>query len=104
MEVEIGKVMYYYKQMDMAVLLLSDTLLMGDQIRVVGLLTDFTQPLAFMEIDHTNVLWAESGDNVAIKINQPVHKGDTVYRVVNENREAQAQIAWERERAYSWLA
>jgi hypothetical protein len=101
MEIQIVKVMHYYDHMNMAVLLLTDSLLAGDQIHVVGMITDFMQPLAFMEIDHTSVLWAEAGDNVTITVNQPVQKGDVVNRVIDEERDAQAQIAWERERAYS---
>ncbi len=91
MEVEVGKVMYYYEHMDMAVLLLKDTLIAGDHIHILGMTTDFAQPVAFMEIDHSRALRAEPGDNVAIKVAQPVHKEDVVYRIVNEAKVMETQ-------------
>jgi hypothetical protein len=99
MEVEIGRVMYYYEHMDMAVLLLKDTLMAGDHIRIQGMMTDFVQPVAFMEIDHSRVLRAQPGDNVAIKVSRPVQKEDVVYRVISEVKAIQAQEDFEREPA-----
>ncbi len=98
MEVEIGKVMYYYEHMDMAVLLLRDTLVTGDHIHIQGMTTDFAQPVAFMEVDHSSVLRAQPGDNVAIKVSRPVQKEDVVYRIVNDVKELHAQAVLERER------
>ncbi len=98
MEVEIGTVIYYYEHMDMAVLLLRDTLVAGDHIHIQGMATDFAQPVAFMEVDHSSVLRAQPGDNVAVKVSRPVQKGDVVYRVVSDVKEIQAQQVLERER------
>ena len=37
-----------------------------------------------MEIEHHSIVWVKPGDNVAIKVSQPVHVHDVVYRVVEE--------------------
>lgn len=40
-----------------------------------------------MEVEHHPVLWVKPGDNMAIKVLQPVHAYDVVYRVVEEEME-----------------
>jgi len=40
-----------------------------------------------MEVEHHTVLWVKPGDNMAIKVAQPVHVHDIVYRLVEEEME-----------------
>lgn len=84
MEVEIGRVTHYYSHLSVAVLTLSDSLKLGDRIHFYGHATDFTQRISSMEIEHHSIVWVKPGDNVAIKVSQPVHVHDVVYRVVEE--------------------
>ena len=84
MEVEIGRVTHYYSHLSVAVLTLSDSLKLGDRIHFYGHATDFTQRISSMEIEHHSIVWVKPGDNVAIKVSQPVHVHDAVYRVVEE--------------------
>ena len=84
MEVEIGRVTHYYSYLSVAVLTLSDSLKLGDRIHFYGHATDFTQRISSMEIEHHSIVWVMPGDNVAIKVSQPVHVHDVVYRVVEE--------------------
>ncbi len=84
MEVEIGRVTHYYSYLSVAVLTLSDSLKLGDRIHFYGHATDFTQRISSMEIEHHSIVWVKPGDNVAIKVSQPVHVHDVVYRVVEE--------------------
>ena len=84
MEVEIGRVTHYYSYLSVAVLTLSDSLKLGDRIHFYGHATDFTQRISSMEIEHHSIVWVKPGDNVAIKVSQPVHVHDAVYRVVEE--------------------
>jgi len=46
--------------------------------------TSFTQRVASMEVNHHTVVWVKPGDDVAIKVIEPVHEHDVVYRVVEE--------------------
>lgn len=87
MEVEIGKVQHYFSHLGVAVMSLVDDLKLGDRIHIYGHSTDFNQRVTSMEIEHHSVLWVKPGDNVAVRVIQPVHVHDTVYRVVEEELE-----------------
>lgn len=87
MEVEAGKVTHYYSHLGVAVLTLTDSLKLGDKIHIVGYSTDFTQRVTSMEVEHHSIVWVKPGDDVAVRVVQPVHVHDTVYRVVEESLE-----------------
>jgi putative protease len=87
MEVEIGKIQHYFSHLGVAVMSLVDDLKLGDRIHIYGYSTDFNQRVTSMEIEHHSVLWVKPGDNVAVKVIQPVHVHDTVYRIVEEELE-----------------
>lgn len=87
MEVEIGKVTHYYNHLGVAVLELVEGVKLGDRIHFIGHSTDFTQRVTSMEVEHHTVLWVKPGDNMAIKVTQPVHVHDIVYRIVEEEME-----------------
>ena len=82
MEVEIGKVTHYDGQVRVAVLMLKRMLKVGDRIRIYGQVVDFTQLVTFLEINQDSVLWAQPGDDVALKVREPVQVNDRVYRVI----------------------
>lgn len=88
MEMEIGRVTHFYTHLCVAVLSLSDDLKIGDTIHIIGHATDFKQKVSSMEIEHHSVVWVKPGDNVALRVVEPVHVNDVVYRVVEEAREA----------------
>lgn len=88
MEVEIGKVMHYYNRIHVAVLSLTDSLKIGDKIHIVGHATDFTERVSSMEVEHHSIVWVKPGDNVAVKVDQPVHEHDIVFRVTEEALES----------------
>lgn len=77
----IGKVTHYFSKIGVAVIELSDTLKVGDAIRIVGGQTDFTQTIESMEIEHEKVQEAKAGDSVGLKVNQKVREGYKVYKV-----------------------
>jgi hypothetical protein len=87
MEVDIGKVTHYYDHIQVAVLSLTDGLKLGDRIHIVGHATDFIQRISSMEVEHHSIVWVKPGDNVAVKVSQPVHEHDIVYRIVEESLE-----------------
>ena len=82
MEMEIGKVTHYFGHLDVAVLSLVGELKVGDTIHILGHSTDFTQIVGSMEIEHKKVQSVKSGDDVALKIAEPVRVHDTVYIVI----------------------
>jgi hypothetical protein len=87
MEIEIGRITHYYNHLNVAVLSLSDGLKLGDTIHILGHVTDFMQRVGSMEVEHHTVVWVKPGDDVAIKVAEPVREHDIVYRVVEETPE-----------------
>ena len=87
MELEIGRVTHYYDHINVAVLKLDENLKLGDLIHITGHSTDFMQRVTSMEVEHHTILWVKPGDNVAIKVLEPVREHDIVYRVVEESPE-----------------
>lgn len=77
----IGKVTHYFSKIGVAVLELSDSLKVGDTIRIVGGETDFTQQVESMQIEYDKIEVAKSGDSVGLKVDQKVRDGYRVYRL-----------------------
>ncbi len=88
MEVEIGKVTHYFSHIGVAVLSLKASLKLGDKIHFLGHSTDFDQRVGSMEIEHHSVVWVKPGDDVAVRVIEPVHEHDIVLRVVEDVPEA----------------
>lgn len=84
MEVEIGKITHYYSHLDVAVLQLTDGMKVGDHVHILGHTTDFIQKVASMEINHHHVVEVKAGEDVALKVVEPVRVHDVVYRVTEE--------------------
>ncbi|KKS89369.1 MAG: hypothetical protein UV65_C0034G0017 [Parcubacteria group bacterium GW2011_GWF2_43_11] len=77
----IGKISHYFGNISVAVIDLSDTLKVGDNIRITGGETDFTQAVTSMEVDHKKVDSAKKGDSVGFKVDQKVRDDYKVYKV-----------------------
>ena len=90
MEAAIGIVTHYYGHLNVAVLQLTDRLKVGETIHIFGHTTDFTQVVASMEVNHHRVVVVESGEDVALKVVEPVREHDTVYRVTKDVLDLQA--------------
>jgi putative protease len=87
MDAEIGRVTHYYDRTGVAVLMLNRMLKVGDEICIQGPDLGFTQRVTALEINRTNVLWAQPGDDVALKVKEPVRENDRVFRVLTNGPE-----------------
>ena len=87
MELEIGWVTHYYNHINVAVLKLTEGLKLGDKIHIRGHTTNLVERVASMEVNHHPVEWVKSGEDVAIKVNEPVHEHDIVFLVTEESVE-----------------
>ena len=85
MEKRIGKVTHYFNRIGVAVLELEDGLQVGDTIHITGHRTDFTQQVNSMEIDHQKMQAVGAGADVALKVDEQVREGDSIYRVINRH-------------------
>ena len=77
----IGKVTHYFGKIGVAVIELSDTLSVGDNIRIIGGEVDFTQVVDSIEIEHEKVEKASAGDSIGLKVNEKVREGYEVYKL-----------------------
>ena len=77
----IGKITHYFGNIGVAVIELTNTLSVGDTIRIVGGETDFTQTVESMEIEHQKVNEAKSGDSIGMKVSQKVREEYKVYKL-----------------------
>ena len=81
-EQEIGVVDHFFSKISVGIIKLIGELKAGDTIHIKGKQADFSQEVESMRIEFNNVTEAKGGDKVGIKVSQPVHANDKVYRVV----------------------
>ena len=87
MEVEIGRVTHYYNHINVAVLRLTQGLKLGDKIHILGHSTDLIERVGSIEVEHHSVDWVKPGDDVAIKVTEPVREHDIVYLITEDSIE-----------------
>ena len=78
----VGKISHYYSKIEVAVVDLTDTLSVGDEISIEGATTNFKQTIDSMQIMHENVQTAKKGDSIGLKVKDKVRDGDSVYKIV----------------------
>ncbi len=81
MEKELGRVTHYFDKAMVAVIKLSDSLSVGDNVKFVHSEHEFTQNVGSMEIDHKKVDSCKPGEEVAIKVSEKTHEGAKVFKV-----------------------
>ncbi len=79
----VGEVTHYYNKIQVAVLELSEPIKVGDRLHFLGRHTDFPQQIHSMQIEHQPVEQAEKGSEVAVKVDQRVRRGDSVFRITD---------------------
>jgi len=77
----IGKVNHWFGRIGVASIALTDKLVVGDHIHILGHTTDVEQEVTSMQIMHQDVSEAGSGDEVGIKVQFRARVGDRVYKV-----------------------
>lgn len=80
-DLKVGKVTHYYDKIGVTVVELTDSLSVGDEIRISGHGNEFTQKVASMQIEHENVETAKKGQAVGLKVDQKVKDGDEVFKI-----------------------
>lgn len=77
---EVGKVSHFFGRINVAIIDVTETISLGDQILIKGPSTDIEQTVDSMEIEHVKVNQAESGQTIGMKVKYPVRENDTVYK------------------------
>ena len=76
---QVGVVTHWYDKIGVAVVKLSDSLKVGDRIKISRGNEEFEAVVESMQVDHENVESAKSGDEAAIKLSQKAKEGAIVY-------------------------
>ncbi len=92
METNVGQVTHYYNHLKVAVLCLSSEIHSSDILHFCGHSADFYQKAWSMEIEHAPIRAACPGTPVAIKVAEPVHKGDQVFLVTEISDEERGSL------------
>ena len=80
----IGSVTHFFGKAGVIAIEMTDgELHVGDTIHVTGHLTDFTETVGSMQIEHEQKTEVKKGDLVGIKVVGRARPGDDVYRVLS---------------------
>ncbi len=77
----IGEVSHWFGNINVAGIKLSGKLSIGDRIHIVGHTTDFEQEITSMQVENEDVVEADLGDEVGVKLDSRARPGDSVYKV-----------------------
>lgn len=81
---QVGQIGHYFDHINVASLVLTEPLRVGDTIHILGHSTDFRQEVTSLQIEHQSVEEAKPGDDVGIKVIQTVHPHDKVFKLTDE--------------------
>ena len=78
---QIGQITHYFGNIGVAVVDLTETLKVGDTIRIIGGEVDFNQEVESMQYEHQAIEEAKKGQSVGMKVKEKVHEGYKVYKI-----------------------
>lgn len=81
MEKEIGTISHWYDKIGVAVIKLSDSLKVGDRIKIKKGEEEFEDTVSSIQLEHEEVSSGEKGQEVAIKLSEKAKDGAMVYLV-----------------------
>ncbi|MBU3956735.1 translation elongation factor-like protein [Patescibacteria group bacterium] len=79
-DTKVGNVTHYYDKIGVAVVDILAPIKVGDKIKITGSI-EFEQELTSMQIEHENIEKAKKGDQIGLKIEQPVKDKDEVFKI-----------------------
>jgi len=80
-DAKVGTITHYFDRIGVAVINVLAPIKVGDKIKIVGHDQEFEQEITSMQVEHENIEKAKKGDDVGLKVDQAVKKGDEVYKV-----------------------
>ena len=81
---KVGEVTHYFTKIGVAVVDLSSSLKIGDNIAIKGSTTNFEMKITSMQIDGENLEAANEGDDIGLKVVDRVRASDFVYRITEK--------------------
>ncbi|MFH1307095.1 MAG: translation elongation factor-like protein [Candidatus Micrarchaeota archaeon] len=83
-EMPIGKVTHYFAKIGVGVIELDGELSVGEKILVKRSEGSFEQKVESMQIEHKSISKAEAGQSIGLKLVQPAHEGNAVFKITPE--------------------
>ena len=80
-EVPIGKIIHYFAKIGVGVIELNGALSVGERIRVQAHNNSFEQDVQSMQMEHQFITAATAGQSVGLKLVQPAHEGNAVFKI-----------------------
>ncbi|MCM8799895.1 MAG: translation elongation factor-like protein [Candidatus Omnitrophica bacterium] len=77
----VGIVTHYFPHVRAGVVKLKSALSLGDNIKIKGHTTDFTQTVTSMQINHVPIQKAKKGQEIGLLVESRVRKNDIVYKI-----------------------
>lgn len=77
----IGKVTHYFPHVSAAVVKVKAPLAVGDNIKIKGSSSDFTQIVESIQIDRVSISKAKKGDEIGLLVISRVREHDVVYKM-----------------------
>jgi sulfate adenylyltransferase subunit 1 (EFTu-like GTPase family) len=77
----IDLVIRYYNRIGVAGVTLLNTISVGDRLAIAGSSTNFVQQASSIELNRVKVRTAATGQEVGLKVDQPVDVGDHIFRL-----------------------
>ncbi len=78
---KVGRIAHFYSKASVAIVELSAALNKGDKIVIRGSTTNIEQPVDSMEIEHKQIVNAQAGQSIGMKVADRVRENDIVYKV-----------------------
>lgn len=80
-EQQIGVVTHYWTHLGVAGVHLTAPLEVGDRIHIVGHTSDFEQDVSSIQIEHEEVVRAEAGAHIGLRVAEHAREHDRVFRL-----------------------
>jgi translation elongation factor EF-Tu-like GTPase len=79
---KVGEITHYFPKVKAAaILVLKDSLKIGDEIYIKGHTTDFKEKITSMQLDHAPIEEGRQGQEIGLLVKSKVRAGDSVYRL-----------------------
>jgi len=78
---KVGEITHYFTRIGVAVVDVSGPLKVGDRIAIKGMTTNYEMTLDSMQVEGKNIEEANEGDDIGMKVDDRVRKGDIVYKL-----------------------
>lgn len=81
----VGRVTHYYNRLGVAVIQLTDRLMLGDWVHFYGRTTNFVQAIESMQSERQPIGEAAADAVIAVQVDDRVREGDLVYPYLPDN-------------------